>query len=224
MSWHGADAHPGPSRQYPQDWSGFESLPSALAELICLSLVAAPITAPLRERLDRVFVLMAQGSPHPAADLLQECYAATGECLALHLLGYLEQSMDRDEIARVHLLAEQTCLAHDDGLGHAANAWQLGLLALKQRKLAQAEGYARECLELAQHQESPLTQGCAWRLLAAISPGQAPGSEAQPALEALSAIRWNGVRELDLRLATMVMHLAGSQSGRSGQPPLAGAA
>jgi predicted dehydrogenase len=107
-------------------------------EIICPRLVAEPVADPLRGGFDRALEMMLQGSPLPASDLLQECYAATGECLALNLMGSIELSLERYEIARaciergLHVLLEKppaVTLSEVDELSCLAEAKGVTLFA-----------------------------------------------------------------------------------------------
>lgn len=109
--------------------------------------------------------LMAQKQFREAEAIVQELYEQSGEGRYLHLLGQIALDCERLDLARIHFLAEQTCLSPQDSLNRSLNANALAWIALKQQNLEVAAQYARLSLDYAAKTHHLPTLSTAYQLL-----------------------------------------------------------
>lgn len=140
-----------------------------------------------RYRFNYTYVLLAQGRFDAAQALLEELYQFSQHPLYLHQMGYVARESGDLNQAHLCLEAERARLGAGDHAARAANAYELGLVALLQNNLPAAHNHARDSLTQARRAGDRIAEGTAHRLLGDVMMAIQKANDAQ--LHYRSALR-----------------------------------
>lgn len=121
-----------------------------------------PLTS---RKLSQAQALLASGRSAETLSILRELYALHPQPLLLHWLGLVSAATNDWESARSWLLQEQAQLPIEDAWARAANAYELGRLALQQDRLLEAISLLRTSILQARYARDGVSEGRARHLL-----------------------------------------------------------
>ncbi len=116
-------------------------------------------------RFNYTYVLLAQGQTVQVQAILQELYEMSGNPFFLHRMGAVARESGNLRQAKQDLLEQRQQLDLKDHCALSANAYELGLIALLEHQLEQADEWAHISLQHAQVAGDSLAECTAHRLL-----------------------------------------------------------